>query len=201
MNLCNVLLNHLSPVTHKWALQTRRHRGYTPSLSIVVIRSDGIKESKSASRIPRGSSWATWWPRIWKRRKVRAKWNHTESQTKGKSQWSLSTVCVSAIKLNKQTPLMWWQGYIFPKFSQKKKKSIISLITYIPPSKTTHYNIIFIVSDTQFNWDYTGVLVKKATRQYTPSLWVKLGNYDEPVDLTICQFILYFCLNPAFLIY
>lgn len=88
----------------------------------------------------------------------------------------------------------------FPLKKKKKRKHYIT--DYIYTSiKITHYNIIFIVSDTQFNWDYTGVLVKKATREYTPSLWVKLGNYDEPIDLTICQFILYFCLTPAFLIY
>lgn len=37
-----------------------------------------------------------------------------------------------------------------------------------------------LLSDTQFNWDCTGVLVKKATREYTLSLWVKLSSYDEP---------------------
>jgi len=34
-----------------------------PSLSIDVIKSEGTKESRSAVRMPRGSSLATWWPR------------------------------------------------------------------------------------------------------------------------------------------
>lgn len=34
--------------------------------------------------------------------------------------------------------------------------------------------------DTQFNWDYTGVLVKKVFREYILSPWVKLSNYDKP---------------------
>lgn len=40
-----------------------------PNLSILVIKSEGTNESRSASRIPRGSSWATWWPRICEERK------------------------------------------------------------------------------------------------------------------------------------
>ena len=43
----------------------------SPNLSMVVIKSEGTKESRSASRMPRGSSWATWWPRIWRRGKGR----------------------------------------------------------------------------------------------------------------------------------
>lgn len=31
-----------------------------PNLSRLVIRSEGTKESRSASRIPSGSNWATW---------------------------------------------------------------------------------------------------------------------------------------------
>lgn len=42
----------------------------SPSLSDDVIMSLGTQESRSASIIPRGSSWATWWPRIYRRQGV-----------------------------------------------------------------------------------------------------------------------------------
>lgn len=42
----------------------------SPSLSDDVIMSVGTHESRSASIIPRGSSWATWWPRIYRRQEV-----------------------------------------------------------------------------------------------------------------------------------
>lgn len=42
----------------------------SPSLSDDVIMSLGTHESRSASIIPRGSSWATWWPRIYRRQGV-----------------------------------------------------------------------------------------------------------------------------------
>lgn len=42
----------------------------SPSLSDDVIMSLGTHESRSASIIPRGSSWATWCPRIYRRQEV-----------------------------------------------------------------------------------------------------------------------------------
>lgn len=40
---------------------------------MLVIKSEGTKESRSASRMPRGSSCATWWPRIWEKGKCQGR--------------------------------------------------------------------------------------------------------------------------------
>lgn len=55
----------------------------SPSLSEDVIMSEGTLESRSASIIPKGSSWATWCPRIYRRIKPRSGAGMQQRPTRG----------------------------------------------------------------------------------------------------------------------
>lgn len=56
--------------------------------------------------------------------------------------------------------------------------------------------------DTQFNWNYTGVLVKKATKEYTQSLgkikklWWAYRSYHLPIQ-SFCIFAWILLSAPA----
>lgn len=80
---------------HQLARVLAEQQERSPNLSMVVIKSEGTKESRSASRMPRGSSWATWWPRIWEKGKnVGARLGHrwTDPHPKPRSgHWPLTS--------------------------------------------------------------------------------------------------------------
>lgn len=72
-------------LTHSWQRYRQKSSvktkwvAHIPNLSRLVIRSEGTKESRSASKIPSGSNWATWWPRICKDKvAVRPDWTEEE---------------------------------------------------------------------------------------------------------------------------